>query len=582
MVLRMTRPTKRPDSSYVQFVQRVPTSVIEKLRGTTTVLELPPAGPGEQTLTVAPTFGSVVRFSLRTADPQLAKARHAAAASQLASLYSAVSAGPQTLTAMQRSALAGEVYRLFVSRFRDDPRGDGIWMAVKAFNRAVREGRISSAPALRPDTAELENAEALQAFGSDFSAGVDAKPKSPTGLEALEARFGWLVDWVLAKHGMVVEPSSRRALLEASDLGATNAAIELKKNARLDYSPDPRAASFAGVEALHQRREPQKPKTIWELFEHWKGEARASASTLQTWRGHFRDLQRFLGHDRAGEITSEMAIGWKDSLVARGLKSADSGFLAAARTIFRHGVQNRLIPSNPFDGVKVRSKALAGEGPETYTTDEIHRLWALAQQETKPFLRWLPWLIITSGARIGEMSQLWGGSIRYDQGTPVIYIGPTPDGGRVKNASSERTIPIHPALIQAGFLKFVASKGDRPLFYAGTGRKAARAAADGERKHPSKSINNQLASWVRSKGFTNKRKAPCHATRHWFKSTLVTAGGYSERVIDRIQGHKISAEAGRYLHVDIPTALKVISALPLPDAPQAEQSGDTNAGSLAA
>ena len=40
-------------------------------------------------------------------------------------------------------------------------------------------------------------------------------------------------------------------------------------------------------------------------------------------------------------------------------------------------------------------------------------------------------------------------------GIPVMKIAPAADGGTIKNAGSERDVPIHPALIERGFLDFV-------------------------------------------------------------------------------------------------------------------------------
>ncbi len=51
------------------------------------------------------------------------------------------------------------------------------------------------------------------------------------------------------------------------------------------------------------------------------------------------------------------------------------------------------------------------------------------------------------------------------EGIPTMQIAPAKDGGSLKNEGSERTIPVHPAIIDQGFLDFVATKGDGPLFY---------------------------------------------------------------------------------------------------------------------
>ena len=61
--------------------------------------------------------------------------------------------------------------------------------------------------------------------------------------------------------------------------------------------------------------------------------------------------------------------------------------------------------------------------------------------------RWLPWLLALSGARVGELAQLWGQRITEVDGVPVMKIAPAEDGGSLKNEGSERIVPIHPAIL---------------------------------------------------------------------------------------------------------------------------------------
>lgn len=45
-------------------------------------------------------------------------------------------------------ALSGEVCRLFIEKFEEDPGNPDNWAAFKAFNHAAIEGRLLNAPAL--------------------------------------------------------------------------------------------------------------------------------------------------------------------------------------------------------------------------------------------------------------------------------------------------------------------------------------------------------------------------------------------------------------------------------------------------
>jgi integrase len=110
-----------------------------------------------------------------------------------------------------------------------------------------------------------------------------------------------------------------------------------------------------------------------------------------------------------------------------------------------------------------------------------------------------------SGARIGEVAQLWGSRIVEIDGIHVMRIAPAEDGGTLKNEGSERDVPIHPAIIERGFLDFVKQRGSGPLFYGKKGH--------GQR-HASKPVANHLAAWIREQGFTDGRGFRLSRRRH--------------------------------------------------------------------
>ena len=237
------------------------------------------------------------------------------------------------------------------------------------------------------------------------------------------------------------------------------------------------------------------------------------------------------------------------------------GQLAAIRTLYAYGVDNDLLSANPALGIKIQVKKRAGTRRLPYTDEEVARLLELADQQRKPELRWLPWLMAMSGARVGEVAQLWGGRIKRLDGFYVMQIAPAEDGGSLKNEGSERTVPIHPAILERGFLDFVLSKGEGPLFYGG--RKTSMAAAPGKR-HASKGPTNRLAAWVREQGFSDERKSPTHAFRHWFKTACQKAG-IQDSIADAIQGHSGNrGEADGYRHTGVQVMADAIARIKVP------------------
>lgn len=221
-------------------------------------------------------------------------------------------------------------------------------------------------------------------------------------------------------------------------------------------------------------------------------------------------------------------------------------------------MRNGLLQQNVATGVGVKEKRIAGTSMLPYEDTEVAALLAVASEQEHAARRWIPLLAACSGARAGELAQLWADRVREIDGVLAMELRPAEDGGTFKNAGSERVVPLHPALVEAGFVDdFVQKKTRGPLFYG-------RVTGCGER-HASKGTVNHLAGWIRKQpGFDNPRKAPSHALRHWWKSTASRVGIPDSRA-DFIQGHKTQGEAARYRHFnDLKTLAEDVARIPIP------------------
>ncbi|MBP0587948.1 hypothetical protein, partial [Mycobacterium tuberculosis] len=65
-----------------------------------------------------------------------------------------------------------------------------------------------------------------------------------------------------------------------------------------------------------------------------------------------------------------------------------------------------------------------------------------------------------------------------------------------------RFVPLHPQLIEMGFLAFVEAAPDGPLFFLATRK--------GGQRHPSKAVAALVASWVQDLGVIGPGVAPNH------------------------------------------------------------------------
>ena len=108
MSRKKTYLRRNGDSPY-QFLMRVPLKVLPRVKGRTILISLPPSGE-EAPVLVSTKIGDFVKFSLRTRDLGVAKAREAVARSELHKLFNAVGRGPTTISQRQTVGLAGIVY----------------------------------------------------------------------------------------------------------------------------------------------------------------------------------------------------------------------------------------------------------------------------------------------------------------------------------------------------------------------------------------------------------------------------------------------------------------------------------------
>jgi integrase len=132
------------------------------------------------------------------------------------------------------------------------------------------------------------------------------------------------------------------------------------------------------------------------------------------------------------------------------------------------------------------------------------------------------------------------------------------EAGGIKTPAGEHRVPLHPHVLEAGFLAFVKSRGRGPLFY------------DPKRRHPeakkpqSKIVAKHVARWVHGLGIDvgrRHRKDPNHGWRH-LHTTLLRDLGVSDSVIDAIQGRAAASVGHGYGETLLRTAARAIASIP--------------------
>jgi integrase len=525
MVLRMPGPWKHPNGVFY-FRKVVP----EHLRAALDLRE--------------------VRVSLGTRDPEEAKLLYLDVAADQQRVWLAararviavaVPAGPTTLklTTKQIHGLAGEMYREIVAEHEAEPGTPERWTLALAAMRA----------ALPPDQRE-PGGRPIRGFAV------------PVGHAAIR-RFGPEVDAFLSRRGTPVDAETRYRLAGAAATAIAQASRHLRRHADGDYSPDPQANRFPPVEL------PLAELPLDDLFKAWKAERKPKPKTEKRYLGVLNALAAFLGTRNVLAITVDDMFRWKQHRIDLGLdpgtiKRID---LAVPKSIFGWAKGERRMPSNPAADVNMMASSKAKLRESGYTLAEAKRVLAGTlvpvsgkfSKERAASRRWVPWLCCYTGARVNEMTQARGSDVYQEpvpDGEPVWVIRITPEAGSVKT-DAYRVVPLHPHLLEQGFVEYAKGMGAAPLFYDPKRAKGGTAAHSQSDKSGEK-----LAEWIRKDiGITDPAIMPNHAWRHRFR-TIGRSLKVQGDVLNALDGHAAESVADKYGDFWPQTLFEVICSFP--------------------
>jgi integrase len=251
------------------------------------------------------------------------------------------------------------------------------------------------------------------------------------------------------------------------------------------------------------------PLTADALLDSYAADNGVSPATRKKYGATFRQIARILGFDDARRITEDDAIRFKEARLKEG---RDPGTvqddILAAGAVCSWAVKNKKLVRNPFEGIAPKAPTKAEPPRAPYNNDEAKCILTAAREETG-WLRWAPWILALTGARIAEIAELRRGDVREEAGALIFDLVPTKTRP-LKTRDAQRMLPLHPALIAEGFLEYVDAlpkdpKG--PLFPSVTAN-----AATGVRFE---NATNDLTRWVRKTvKITDPSKAPAHSWRH--------------------------------------------------------------------
>ena len=236
--------------------------------------------------------------------------------------------------------------------------------------------------------------------------------------------------------------------------------------------------------------------------------------------------------------------------------SSVNKYLRRVSALFAWGKRHGFTNDNPFTGLAIRSKVLPHQLRQRFTFEDIQRLLDpenLPPDAKRSYQFWLPWLGLYTGARLEELCQLHLADIRQERGLWVLDIN-AKDEKRVKTLSSERLIPVHPRLIELGFLSHVEGlrqNGEQRVFP--------------ELKYRRDGYGQTASNW-----FSRYRQRlgidkPFHSLRHTFVDELHQLGEDHKKIAALVGHADESMTGGRYSKPFSPAVLHpVICKLSFP------------------
>lgn len=306
-------------------------------------------------------------------------------------------------------------------------------------------------------------------------------------------------------------------------------------------------------------RQTQQQLTWTALFEKWRDATARRPKTADEFKRVLAEFEKFIKDTPPASVDKQQVIAYRDHLlkeVKQAAKTVDKK-ISILRTIFRRGVSDSILDSDPTLGVIVTMPTVQKKSRISFTTNELIQLFGsdiftgkspkLAKFGAASY--WVPMIGLFTGARIEEICQLRASEIKEEPDLgKYFHITDEGEGSTVKTEASRRRVPIHQRLFEAGLLEYVKSLPDQDgyLFPSLTPDKYGRRSSG-----LSKSFNAYLRNPI---GIIDSRKV-FHSFRHTFKH-LSRELSIPEDVHDALTGHTGSGEGRKYGNgnEDFPTA----------------------------
>jgi integrase len=342
--------------------------------------------------------------------------------------------------------------------------------------------------------------------------------------------------------------------------------------AYLEYG---RAIPWAPKTVLHRVRR------LSDLREHLGAETPLASVTSHDIR-RFRDALLALRSRNRGQVGGSFLVRQTENRKHRIAPKTASLAFEPCKAFFRWAKEKQgYIERDPAGDVQVAlpRKSRASRSRRPFTAAELELLFkaplysgcksagrrfepGTVVQKDDRF--WIPVLGYYTGARLGEIVQLYMQDVNLDADIPFVEItdetsdGSAAEGKRLKSDAAHRRVPLHPDLIALGFPEFVHRRRS-------VKRRSKRLFAEikyGQDGQASTVFSKWFARFMDKAGLTD-RTITFHSFRHNAEDAFKNAT-QQQYVIDRIIGHSDGAVSSQYGQgISLETAFEAVKAMKL-------------------
>lgn len=182
----------------------------------------------------------------------------------------------------------------------------------------------------------------------------------------------------------------------------------------------------------------------------------------------------FKGDTPVSEIDRRMCAEWAASCITpTRTKRTVANLVSQVSDLWNHLIASGHVVANPVAGVirykRGEKKQRAKYSWQAFSNDQLKAIFKpenLAQATTE-HVRWGALIGLYTGARVGEIAQIYLDDFLLDSEHPHVRLAAEFDEQTKKTDDSHRIVPIHPDLIRLGLLDRVArlrNEGEKLLF----------------------------------------------------------------------------------------------------------------------